>query len=348
MKQLLLLLTITLVSQQVIADNYPTDDRESADFIGLSRLSCISDGIKAKTNLRPSDRYLSLLAAIAYQNAQLPSSQNSSDNDIRINRDLELSLQKRIIENIQLFGFCLDKKLDETGNVTSESGYSNILSNPDENIDEIRAMFIANDKSSKNQKNKVASKYFGFESFSEASNVFYNPDWLNKKTPSERQKYFREKLELALSAQEKQSTFFDESSFLSQSSSVFTNKDLGKGAKECLQQLKKMTDPNTSTLFSLKDNNLRKDNIDLCKSMANSCQFPSNSFCSGEEKTVQVQPVVKKEIKQTQPSKPVNMLEMLGSKDNQGESKENKTPETKAPATTNESSPKKGAIELPR
>lgn len=293
MQKMILITLILFISNTLLAKEYPTDDINSPSYVDLSEMRCISDGVKKFTNLRPSDRYLSLLFAVAYQNANLGT---MNEKNIKYNDGLKQSIQRRVIENIQAYGFCVDKKIDSEGHFTSDVGYANVLGFKKDNIDEIRGIFVNSNQTSFNNLKKPTQKYFGFSSFDKINNVFFNPDWSKENnTSKERQKYFRDRLSIALNSSSNTTSLpsFGEESFSGTSSDPYFEKnEAGDGAKECLSQLDRYTKSSSNSIFNLNED-IPEENVEFCKLISKECGLASNSFCKGEPAKAKLAPVKK-------------------------------------------------------
>lgn len=278
MKKIILLSIVAILSNNVYAET-PSADQNAKSFSEQNELACISDAIKQKTNQAPSDRYLSLLASIAFQNAHLPTTGQDTQRNIRVNNQLKENIQKRIIESIQTFGFCVENKLDKKGVVTKEKGYSNISSYKKDSPDDIRMLFISEYQSSENAKNKAAQEYFGFTSFNKINELFYTKDW-NHKTQKQRQDFFRARLQTAMN----EATLSDSSSrnVASSSDAIFEKNEVGEAAKECVKQLDGWTKPENDTIFNHNKGSVESENVALCKSMAKECGFSNDKFCESK------------------------------------------------------------------
>lgn len=273
MKKIILATTILFYSFTSNGENL---NEETVSFVEQNELACISEGIKQKTNHRPSDRYLSLLAAIAYQNADLPNKSGTTNRNIRVNDELKQSIQKRIIENIQAFGFCIENKIDSKGLVSQQKGYAPISTYKHDSAEDIRMMFVSEYKSSDRAKNKVANDYFGFNSFHAMNNLFYTKDW-NHKTQKQRQDFFRDKLASAI----KEPTNYSRS-VASSAEYTFAQGDLGEAAKECVKQLEGWTKPENNTIFNHSKGAVPSENVALCKTISKECGFKNDNFCEGK------------------------------------------------------------------
>lgn len=229
-------------------------------------LDCVYDGIEDAVGSRPSAKYL-LLLGYAVQ-------QNTKNADIKNNKE---TFQRNVIERVQAYGFCVDKKVDNNGTATEKTGYGGVRLNERPIADYIKVLVSGctikqngyETGCLKTPQVEEVVRYFGFTNRKHIDNMLSPNDW-SSLDPVERQRRFTK--------YSGGKTFTSESDSMTVNADIFQADEKGDGLKECFNQIKQMQ--KSDTPFNLTTKEGRTENQKFCEVVANKCSLSGNSFCA--------------------------------------------------------------------
>lgn len=246
-------------------------------------LSCVACGVKDVVGRTPSFRYLSLLAVAANQYTELDTANRPGrkNNNITANFEARNNFYRLMAEQIQAYGFCLDKKIDNNGNITTAKGYGHLTR---EDWREVTPL-IVNSVKAPGSALRSAAKTYGFAS-DEAMKETLSPgaNW-DKMTAKERQAAFRTHLNKAL----KPNTSGE---YGSKNDVINIDESNGQGLEDCMRQLNTLQTRNGS-MFNYQSSAYTERSKNLCKSISISCGITDANYCNEPTPRVSA-PVAKK------------------------------------------------------
>jgi len=201
---------------------------------------------------------------------------------------LEL-FQQNVIQKIQAYGFCVDGKINKSGDIIEGKGYGGVpdsmrnlifravsgsTSNgnvPVANGDKIVGHENSIGYNSKEQKEIV--KFFGFQDIKDIEKLYDIQGWTYM-PPAERQKMIRD----GLASVPDNNPYSNETSLFSQG--MYSSNENGDGLKECVKQMNELVIQKDS-VFNLKSTN--GANQELCQLMAIECDIDLD-FCTNTPK----------------------------------------------------------------
>ncbi|MFP5520320.1 MAG: hypothetical protein ACLGGX_10470 [Bdellovibrionia bacterium] len=265
-------LAIVLLSNFLGLSAFAQSDRNCGydQVVESAYLSCVACGIKDVVGRTPSFKYLSLLAASTNQLTELDYKNPSKrkNNNIAANLNARETFYQMMAEQIQAYGFCMDKKIDANGNVTVNKGYGHLTRGE---WNQVTPLIVNSAKANKSML-KAAAKTYGFKDGENFGEMFSYSNW-STLTPKQRQAQFRQKLNLALKP--------DLSGGESPQSAIINLADSnGEGLQDCLNQIDRLQ-TRKGSMFQFESGDKTERGVTLCKSIANSCGLTDSKFCEG-------------------------------------------------------------------
>lgn len=258
----LLLLPITALAQS---------DRNCGYDGAVERayLSCVACGIKDVVGRTPSFKYLSLLAVTTNQYSELdPTTRRAKNNNIAANLDAREEFYRRMSEQIQAYGFCLDEKITPEGNTTGQKGYGHLTRDEWQMI----TPYIASHPKASRSAMKDVARQFGFTTADDMKTLLSQENWVQL-TVQQRQQNFRQGLHLALQPNL-------QSSETQQEAMIRHGDKFGDGLEDCLKQINLLQTRKDSAFNYQEKIQTEKSNL-ICKSISRSCGLTDVKHCDG-------------------------------------------------------------------
>lgn len=241
-------------------------------------LSCVACGIKDVVGRTPSFKYLSLLAVSNNQFNDLdPSSRRAKNNNVAANFEAREEMYRRMAEQVQAYGFCLDERISPDGNTTGQKGYGHLTR---DEWKDITPFIASHPKASKTAMKDIARRY-GFSTSEDMKELFHQEKW-TQLTAQQRQQNFRRVLNTALKPNLTGSE--------SQANAMIRFGDSsGDGLEDCLKQIDLLQTRKDSAFNYFQKTQTEKSNL-ICKSISRSCGLTDVQHCDGPRATVAAAP----------------------------------------------------------